>query len=1569
MTKLLTQTSKDKLTSQVVNSYIGVTVAGISRKAFLKQADYQFSRDFGAAHATVVLTNPGGMFSPGVATEIKKGDAVVITEGFIHTEDNTVETYGGFAGFVKKRKGSKRGDNTIALTCADNLNKLAGTDIDYKKSGTKNIIATEQLTPHFLHLHSGSGTYAEDYIEDTSKAWKENALQGMWLFDDDDRAWPIKYNSATRAHCDGIASGVGDSKSYAIGEGIAQVFDAEFDNWARRPLPGITVRNNSDRARDANTFMAQDEIPTEWSGFTVKYENGQVVMNLPIDAVNYRVEANYSYYETGVHVEDILEEIITEPDDYGDEIFTVANHLTSKFSDQSRDNYDAMTPNYSPDTDPDLVTGLATDVDSTTTQIVLRDGTGYRSPIPGETDYLQVGKEIIGYEGRVSNVASGLTRGALGTVEQEHSRNDKTYQLYPAGQLWFTKFSNVTNTLVATDFTITGGTFDSFNARYGRVALKSSIAINADVRCNTDYSFKTLQATGVQINEIELGERDFKNRIAAIKRVKELVAPNYVLRTEGDEKIWGSYLNQKYEEDYRLRLTESLDYEDEEDVYTHVKLYGQNNNPTNLMAENPVKVVQSKYWEGEDGSGHPSLFVASGGDWGDDEVQGYQLMDGVGNFHNIYSNHDTNHLIVSGQPYDGDWKVSRFYIGETWDHGLVFKGETADYYKFDPGLGTMGRIITNYPDSPKIKINGVVIDGPKPVAVGPVPVKKITDTQQIIETLTNLQGQQETQAAASAYYYFIELPHTDIVSDIYKISDGAIDTENDIFIYLVGQAGGGVHASIQFFSNADNIVPYVAGNWGDVSQLMPLFTIPVNDPNVDYRKGVWAVKGIPSYEKIEKALFESVDPDSTTIKILVQKYYQNLADKVEVIERHDTGTCTTLKIIASPLKYRMTDTSKTWVEGEHNNKIVIDSTGKEFKIYRTMAPNILEVKHDVPVAGTYHIYPHSVTSQEVVNSPNIGVYEHLYDGSQWVDADVLLRSSVPDFADPGYGANKDLALGNVFASIMGSVERGLNVLPEIQFYMNETGHTIYRAMRFGNKMLSDPNEVDYPVIQIDGRELVAYSGINKIDEWEEMHDLTDTFNGPNIGHNGDYTFIIGQSAWTTYMRGELMIRVVNEVWELTGCTRGAHGSTPQQHNTSHHDGKFCALMDGPNIIQKRFFYRNFGPGAPITDIENVGSAIYYVWHKDDGDPDFYVDHNDSTFMIKKSFFADVVYGAPHDVVQADFKYAQYLVPLTNWQLMFDGRYNTKAQAMFMVAPLAGTEIFTIDFGASVQMDAIDILGGYFSLQGANTSVGQVQVTNNYTLRYSLDNETWLLPSEKAENFSLASGSTFSLERDDLGPGFTTRYLKLELESAQKHDYDGGKWFISIADFRCWADTVLVGDVKLIERQDNGLSGTGAANSMTDATKSWSVNQWVGYWLVDLYGNEFYITTNSASALTVSGTPNTGEYWIFEAKETSSTVYDRDDLLTQLGDRLHKVPSINEKVNTQATIDRMAKESLKEYIKNHGRCSATVVFHPAIKMGQTVLVVDDLNNINKRYFVESVAKQGYKKSLTMGHYPS
>lgn len=58
------------------------------------------------------------------------------------------------------------------------------------------------------------------------------------------------------------------------------------------------------------------------------------------------------------------------------------------------------------------------------------------------------------------------------------------------------------------------------------------------------------------------------------------------------------------------------------------------------------------------------------------------------------------------------------------------------------------------------------------------------------------------------------------------------------------------------------------------------------------------------------------------------------------------------------------------------------------------------------------------------------------------------------------------------------------------------------------------------------------------------------------------------------------------------------------------------------------------------------------------------------------------------------------------------------------------------------------------------------------------------------------------------------------------------------------------------------SGTGTASTMTDTTKSWTVDQWKdNYVLIDSLGIAFVITANTATALTVSGTPTTGEYTI------------------------------------------------------------------------------------------------------------
>ena len=467
--KPLSQTAKDLLEFGQANTYENVIIGGVSRKSYLRSSTYSFGRDFSAASASVVLNNPNGIFSTGGSNEIREGDEIIIEEG-VYLTDGSLEFYSGFTGIVKKPKVSKKGDNAITLDCVDYLHKLAGTDIDFHDSGAKIAIAAEELTPNYMYLYSGAGTYLDDYVEDTTQNWGVNTLEGLWLVDNNKKAYPIKRNTATRAYPDGIASGQNTSGVYTIGEGLAQIFDSEHDNWAQFPIPGIRVKNNADRVRNYNEFLAREEILTEWNGFNINYEHGQVILGLPIDAANYRVEADYSYYDTGLYAEDVLEDIITKVDGYGNVMFTVADHMTSKFSDNSRDSYDAMTPNYAPDTDPDLATTILQDIDADDTLIILRDPTGFRSPIPGDTAYLQIDQELMGYEGRDRNLVSGVSRGALGTPAQTHSRNARTYQAFPAGQLWFTKFNNLTGNVYNHTELSKGG--NDTNAPVGPIAAR-----------------------------------------------------------------------------------------------------------------------------------------------------------------------------------------------------------------------------------------------------------------------------------------------------------------------------------------------------------------------------------------------------------------------------------------------------------------------------------------------------------------------------------------------------------------------------------------------------------------------------------------------------------------------------------------------------------------------------------------------------------------------------------------------------------------------------------------------------------------------------------------------------------------------------------------------------------------------------------------------------------------------------------------------------------------------------------------------------------------------------------------
>ena len=66
------------------------------------------------------------------------------------------------------------------------------------------------------------------------------------------------------------------------------------------------------------------------------------------------------------------------------------------------------------------------------------------------------------------------------------------------------------------------------------------------------------------------------------------------------------------------------------------------------------------------------------------------------------------------------------------------------------------------------------------------------------------------------------------------------------------------------------------------------------------------------------------------------------------------------------------------------------------------------------------------------------------------------------------------------------------------------------------------------------------------------------------------------------------------------------------------------------------------------------------------------------------------------------------------------------------------------------------------------------------------------------------------------------------------------------------------------------TGTGASNSFTDSTKDWMTDQWENFKLTDSASTTFTITSNTATVLTVSGTPASGTYTIGVNSETNDS---------------------------------------------------------------------------------------------------
>ena len=361
---------------------------------------------------------------------------------------------------------------------------------------------------------------------------------------------------------------------------MAQLFDFAHEAIAATPLPILIIRNKD-----------TDEKDPQYDGFEIYYDVGQMKLGSPLNArYNYDVTANYFFYPEGLYAEDIIESILTLEDGYGNFLFgetsaqaVIDNHLTTDFLTEEASSQDVLTPNLLP-TEITIKTAVSTDFDPDVSGVdasvlYVDDTSGF--PATGEVN---VNGDIFTYSGKTQTSFTGIpTTGAYALKAHLAGSLVKYTYNYPIGQVWYLSYSNLITTLAGGHFTIPGATLQYLDKQTGRIILNTPISLASTVLCNTNYSFKTLQTTGVQLSKIAFRSREVENRFEAINKLREYLAPNYIIRTIGDDKIWASFLSQKTTPDYTLQLATKLNYLEDTDLYTRVLFYVKNRAPTNLI--------------------------------------------------------------------------------------------------------------------------------------------------------------------------------------------------------------------------------------------------------------------------------------------------------------------------------------------------------------------------------------------------------------------------------------------------------------------------------------------------------------------------------------------------------------------------------------------------------------------------------------------------------------------------------------------------------------------------------------------------------------------------------------------------------------------------------------------------------------------------------------------------------------------------------------------------------------------------------------------------------------------------
>jgi hypothetical protein len=431
----------------------------------------------------------------------------------------------------------------------------------------------------------------------------------------------------------------------------------------------------------------------------------------------------------------------------------------------------------------------------------------------------------------------------------------------------------------------------------------------------------------------------------------------------------------------------------------------------------------------------------------------------------------------------------------------------------------------------------------------------------------------------------------------------------------------------------------------------------------------------------------------------------------------------------------------------------------------------------------------------------------------------------------------------------------------------------------------------------------------------------------------------------------------------------------------------------------------------------VASATYYVYYDSD---DLIIDYENAEFKIKK----DLIKTPAASKVTATFEYLTAMTAIKDIASVIDGKWDTQVQTTFTSEPPSGYNYAILDLGAIYEIQALDIVAGFFYPDEDHSR--KIDIGMTISLRYSLDGVTYYTISDNTEAFEMSGGKSKKFEEDDLGVGFETRYFKLILESVDSVDYSSTKvvvsdanrdYFISqglisedtengaiiIVDEGVWvvAFTEIAAYNNIVNKSEASLISTTYIITAIDLTGLSSgehpttidVLSTEGFELAsgetektayilnsdnETFDSFTYTGTTATSFTGVSGLSeshtvrtSTSEIdgMVVQTIETDTTLYDYSGLLPKMGDRVYKVNKIsNDYLYTKEQNDYLAKYYLKESYKNHTKINVNVMYAPHLQVGQTIEVIDPYNHTNRNYFIESITDNSGIYSLVLAYYP-